>query len=240
MDTSLNKVIKLKQIYEQGLIPRLHQHEVNPGLPKGDRLNYLYFTLPVALNFQRSSPAMWAAALKTFEDPKTNYLFFPELVMAKPFEQIQADLLKHKLALQRNKHTQIWIAICKVLNEQFDNDPRQIFKAAQNCVVRTKDILQIKRKKDFPYLSGAKMANYWLYILHHFTDVKLRNLQKISIIPDTHVLQASLMLGVTEPGDAPEVVAKKWFKLLKSINLQPIELHPILWNWSRAGFKPMV
>ena len=72
----LEKVKRLLEIYEQGLIPTLHQHEVNPSLPPGSRENYLYFTLPVCINFQRSSPAMWAAALATWEDEATRYVFF--------------------------------------------------------------------------------------------------------------------------------------------------------------------
>lgn len=234
-ELALIKVKKLITIFANGQIPQMHQHEVNPGLDKSGRLNYLYFTLPVAINFQRSSPAMWVAALKTYTDPETNYLFYPEKVVETLFEKVQQDLLKYKLALQKNKHTQIWMAICKVLHEQYSDDPRQIIRGSQNCVVRVKNVLQITKKKDFPYLSGHKMSNYWLYILHNFTDVKLRNLHKISIIPDTHVLQASIVLGISMPKDKPETVAEKWFRLLKGSGIDPIQMHPILWNWSRAG-----
>lgn len=236
----LNKVKKLISIFDSGLIPKLHQHEVNPELDKSSRLNYLYFTLPVSINFQRNSPSMWAAALKTFNDSETTFLFYPEVVVQKTFEDVQTALLKHKLALQKNKHTQIWISICKVLHEQYENDPRNIIQQSQNCVTRVKNVLQTTKKKNFPYLSGHKMSNYWLYILHNFTDIKLRNLHKISIIPDTHVLQASIVLGITSITDKPEIVAEKWFKLLQGSGIDPIQLHPILWNWSRAGFRPEI
>lgn len=236
---TLQRIYALKSAYDSDLIPKLHQHEVNPGLPKGDRLNYIYFTLPVSINFQRSSPAMWQAALKTFEDPETNYLFYPEIVVNTSFEKLQKDLLKHRLGLQPNKHTQIWIAVSKALHE-YNDDPREIIRAGQNCVVRIKNILQVKEKDRFPYLRGPKLANYWLYILHNFTDVKLRNLHKISIIPDTHVIQSSAILGLTEPEAGPDEVADAWFDLLRGTDLVPIDLHPILWNWSRANFQPGV
>lgn len=236
----LEKVQLLKQLYDDGQIEQTHKHEVNPGLPLGDRLNYLYFTLPVCINFQRSSPAMWAAALRTYEDAETNYLFYPEVVMNTPREKVQADLLKHKLSLQKNKHTDIWITICKVLYERYDSDPRKVINAGQNCVVRIKNILQVDERQHFLYLRGPKLANYWLYILHNFTDIKLRNLHKISIIPDTHVLQASQQLGLTDHTHSPDQAAEAWFELLKGSDLVPIDLHPILWNWSRAGFTPNV
>lgn len=101
----LEKVKRLIALYEQGLIPTLAQHEVNPGLPRASRENYLYFTLPVCINFQRNSPAMWAAALATWEDPETQYVFSPEKLAETPIEKVRGDLVKHRLALQPNKHT---------------------------------------------------------------------------------------------------------------------------------------
>lgn len=239
-DKILQRIILLKEHFDNGRIPQLHKHEVNPGLDRGDRLNYLYFTLPVALNFQRSSPAMWAAALKTFDDPETNYLFYPEKVLELSREEVQRDLLKHKLALQLNKHTDIWRAISKVLFEEYNSDPRLLIKEGQNCVVRIKKIIQVNKKRSFPYLSGSKMANYWLYILHNFTDVNLRNLHKITIIPDTHVIQSSIKLGIIDKEIDREEIAILWDKLLKGSGLIPIDLHPVLWNWSRNNFEPIV
>jgi hypothetical protein len=236
----LNKIRLLKVLYEDGKIPTLETHEVNPGLDKDDRINYMYFTLPVALNFQRSSPAMWRSALDTFKDKNTNYLFFPEKVVIRTREEIQKDLVKHRLALQPNKHTDIWITICKTLNTYYKNDPRQIIDEGKSDVVDIINILQKKRKKEFPYLSGAKMANYWLYILNHFTDIKLKNLDHISIIPDTHVIQASIRLGLIEKEIDVEKLSKIWELLLVNSGITPVEMHPILWNWSRAKFKPDV
>lgn len=237
---SLQKVLILKDLFEKDLIPKLQHHEVNPGLPKGDRLNYLYFTLPVSINFQRSSPALWAAALKTFEDPETSYLFYPEKVVLAPREKIQNDLIKYKLALQKNKHVDIWIKLCKTLHQYYSSDPRTIVEENNNDVERIINTLRFIKKKDFPYLSGAKMSNYWLFILQTFTDVQLKNLHSISIIPDTHVMQASIVLGITKEKDTPETVARKWFELLDGSGMTPIEMHPILWNWSRAKFRPLV
>src|SRR5687767_8279599 len=126
----LDKVKKLLDLYNQGLIPTLAEHEVNPGLPLGSRENYLYFTLPVCINFQRSSPAMWAAALKTWQDSETNYLFFPEKLAETSVEQIRIDLTKHKLALQPNKHVSIWMTIASTFHQYYKNDPRELLAEA--------------------------------------------------------------------------------------------------------------
>lgn len=236
----LRRVLKLHSLFREGKIPTLPYHEVNPGLEKKSRENYLYFTFPPCINFQRSSPAMWASALKTYEDPETNYLFFPERVVKHTRERVQKDLLKHKLSLQKNKHTDIWIAISKTLHELFRDDPRELLKSGSWDVMKIHNIIQKEQKINFPYLSGQKMSNYWLYILSRYTDAKFLNMQEISIIPDTHVLQCTVRLGLTDKPSSPLVVANLWKELLRGSGITPVEIHPVLWNWSRNNFVPEV
>lgn len=238
--TTLARVLTLYDAYHAGKIPTLAQHEVNPGLAKGSRENYLYFTLPPCLNFQRQSPAMWASALKTYDDPQTRYLFSPELVAKKTREQVQKDLLKYKLALQLNKHTDIWMTVSRAFHTHFENDPRKLFQAADWDVVQIHRIIQQDMRKEFPYISGPKMANYWLYILSQYTDAKFKNMQEISIIPDTHVMQCSVKLGLTTPDMTSIEVAQVWKDLLANAPVTPVQMHPVLWNWSRNDFKPEV
>lgn len=236
----LEKVFALHSLYKTGKIKTLAQHEVNPGLERSSRENYLYFTLPPCLNFQRSSPAMWQAALKTWEDPHTNYLFYPEKVATMDIEKVRKDLISHKLSLQPNKHTHIWVTISKTFHEYFDNDPRAVLAAGDFDAQKILTLVQKDQKQHFPYLSGPKMANYWLYILSQYTDVRLENMDYISIIPDTHVLQCSVKLGLVDEKASSEKVAAAWKKLLHETHLSPVEMHPVLWNWSRNNFQPEV
>ncbi|HEY1041589.1 MAG TPA: hypothetical protein VGE63_02595 [Candidatus Paceibacterota bacterium] len=146
---------------------------------------------------------------------------------------------KHKLSLQVNKHTDIWVTLCKSFHEDWDDDPRKLIKDRHSCVTRIINYLR-ENKKKFPYLNGSKMANYWLYILDSYTDIQLQNKHKLSIIPDTHVAQCSCHLGITEEGATPEQIADAWFVLLEGSKLTPVEMHPVLWNWSRNNFLPEV
>jgi len=237
---NLLRVKKLLAHYRAGDIPTLAQHEVNPGFEKGSRENYLYFTLPVCINFQRNSPAMWRSALAAWEDEMTRFVFLPEEVAVRPIEETRAALLKHKLALQPNKHTQIWVTISQTLHDHFQDDPREIIKLADNNVVKLLDILQQSHKPYFPYLSGPKLSNYWPYILSHYTDVAFINPHEISIIPDTHVIQSSARLGLVPVGATSLEVVDVWKQLLVDSGISPVEMHPVLWNWSRAGFLPEV
>lgn len=236
----LTRIQNLHRLYHEGAIPTLAEHEVHPDVPRESRERYLYFTLPVSLNFQRNSPAMWRAAYETWHDPETYYLFFPERTAETPYEKIQADLRKHKLSLQPNKHTEIWTKVSRGLHELFQNDPRELLRAGNNDVAVVRRLLQDDYKEHFPYLRGGKMANYWLYILSQYADVVFKNMQEISIIPDTHVQQCSLQLGVVDEVKSPEAVAEAWRLLLDGSPLTPVQMHPVLWNWSRNNFQPAV
>ena len=235
----LKKVNRLIDLWESGQIPRMHKHEVHPDVSKGSRERYLYFTLPTSLNFQRQSSSMWSSALATWEDSETNYLFFPEKVVRVDYLKIQSDLRKHKLSLQVNKHTDIWVRLCKSFNDHWEDDPRKLIVHHQSCTTRIITYLQ-GNKTEFPYLNGNKMSNYWLYILDSYTDIQLRNKHKLSIIPDTHIQQCSMHLGLTTKADKPDAVASAWFELLQGQEIAPVSLHPVLWNWSRNKFLPPV
>ncbi len=236
----LDKVRTLLGYYEHGLIPTLEQHEVNPGLPLGSRENYLYFTLPVCLNFQRSSPAMWASALKTYQDETTRYVFFPELLAQQGEDKIRADLTRYGLALQPNKHVLIWGTIARTLHEFYDDDPRRIIAEAHSDAGELIKLLQVTHRKRFPYLSGPKLSNYWPFMLSIYTDVQFKRPEEISIIPDTHVLQSSVHLGLVPIGATPLQVEAAWKELLKGSGINPSQVHPVLWNWSRNKFQPTV
>lgn len=235
------KLDKLQDAWHSGSIKREHQHEVNPELDKGSRENYLYFIMTCSLNYQRVSPNTWKSALATWSDPKTNFVFFPEKVVKTDTESLGDALLKHKLALQPNKHTEIWQKISKTWHESFNDDPRQLLKQGDYDVMKILEIVQKKMKKGFPYLSGPKLSNYFLFILMHYSDMQLKNVHEISIIPDTHIMKASAKLGILpDDGITPKKVEDAWRQLLKDTEYSPVDFHSILWNWSRNNFNPTV
>lgn len=190
----IEKLKKLKGFFEEGRIPVLHKHEVNPGLDLSSRENTLYFIMTCALNFQRVSPTTWASALKTWNDPETNYVFFPEKVAEVSDEILRNSLLKHKLALQPNKHIAIWRTISETWHRHFEDDPRKLFEQNGFDVERILHIMQFAMKKDFPYLSGPKLSNYSLFILLTYSNLPFEKTHLISIIPDTHIMQATEVL----------------------------------------------
>lgn len=236
MHQTEERILQLHRLYKSGEIPGPNIHEVHPELPLGSIGNYLYFTLSASLNFQRNSPALWASALRTYDCPETSYVFSPEKVCSVPFEKLQRDLLRFRLALQTNRHPVGWLRLCTTLAEEYECDPRNILKEGNFDVPTIIDNLQRSKSQKFPFLSGLKLSNYWLFILLEFTDVCLSNTAELSIIPDTHVIRSSAKLGVVPPDSDAATVDSAWRVLLRSLGLSPVEMHSALWRWSRSGF----
>lgn len=238
----LDKVEKLIKMHRNGeLGGEVMPEDSNPGLEKGSLENYLYFTLPMALNYQRNSYSLWESALKTYNDEETRFVFIPKLCLEKSFEEVQYALTKYKVALQRQKQTEIWIKLCETFVKRFSGDIRKLFEENENDVDKIRDYVQVDHKKEFPYLSGTKICNYWLYVIYQYTDRKYCNIEKLTVAPDTHVCKATHKLGLItdEEFDSSNVQANvihAWEELLQNTEYKPIDVHTPLWLWSRNGF----
>ena len=239
----LEQVDKLIFMYKNGeLGGEVMPEDANPHFEKSSLENYLYFTLPMALNYQRNSYTLWQSALKTYNDEETRFVFNPKLCLEKSFEEVQYALTKYKVALQKQKQTEIWLALCNTFVELFDGDIRKLFDELDNDVEKIRDYIQKQNKKKFPYLSGTKICNYWMYVIYQYTDRRYKNIEKLTVSPDTHVCKATLKLGLINDeefnsSNVQLIVIERWQELFKDTKYKPIDIHTPLWLWSRNGFK---
>lgn len=241
-EEKLQKIERLYNAYLEGkLNGEIMPEDENPSFPVQSIENYTYFTLPMALNYQRNSYKLWESANLTYKDPKTRFVFNPKAVLYFSFEEVQEALVKYRLALQKDKQTKIWIALCKTIIDLFDGDIRKLFKMCKYDVNKIRKYMQIDYKHSFPYLSGNKLCNYWMYVLYQYTDIEYINPEDLTIAPDTHVLKSSVKLGVIteeeyESSNAQLICIDNWNKLLKGTKFKPIDIHTPLWLWSRSDF----
>ena len=65
----LENVNKLVYAYRAGILggEKMPEDE-NPHLDKSTKENYMYFTLPMALNYQRNSYVLWECANRMYAD----------------------------------------------------------------------------------------------------------------------------------------------------------------------------
>ncbi len=241
----LKQVEKLVKMHQKGLLGgEVMPEDSNPHLSKESLENYNYYTLPMALNYQRNSYKLWESANLTWEDKETNFLFDTKKVSNSSFEQVQQALVKYKVALQPNKQTEIWIKLCNTINELLDGDIRKIFLLNDYDVNKIREYIQKENKAKFPYLSGNKICNYWLYVLYQYTDISFKNIGDLTVAPDTHVIKASHRLGVIndqelESSQVQLIVIERWNKLLQGTKYHPIDIHTPMWLWSRNGFREL-
>lgn len=212
----------------------------NPGFTEDEReMRIAYFTLPMALNYQRDSYKLWEAALKTYEDPETSFVFDINMVCEASEDEVRRALTKHKVALQPNKHVSTWRTIARTVLDKWGSFEILIDASGGNFV-RLRDMVRIEHKKGFPYLSGPKIFNYWSFILGAYAGVELTSREHIDIAPDTHITQCSVRLGVLTQEEAMSLgkdeVSERWRVLLSGSGIDPIDMHPPLWFWSRNGF----
>lgn len=242
----LDNVDILYKMYKKGnLGGEIMPEDVNPGLDKSSKENYLYFTLPMALNYQRNSYTLWESANKTYCDPETNFVFNPKKVVDSSFEEVQKALVKYRVALQQNKQTEIWIKLCNTIVDLYNGDIRSLFNEFNNNVEDIRNYIQKTNKIRFPYLSGTKICNYWLYVIYQYTDRKYKDIENLTVAPDTHVVKASRRLGLItdeelNKSDVQIIVINRWNEILKDSKYNPIDIHTPLWLWSRNGFKELV
>ena len=78
----IDKVYALLDAYKSGRLggEKMPEDE-NPALDKSSKENYLYFTLPMALNYQRNSYKLWECANKTYKDTETTDVFDTKAVI---------------------------------------------------------------------------------------------------------------------------------------------------------------
>lgn len=242
-EQKLQKIEKLYNLYKSGKLGGdIMPEDSNPHLDIDSKENFLYFTLPMALNYQRNSYTLWESAKKTYEDSTTCFIFDPKKVISASYEDIQAALIKYRLALQKDKQTQIWIKLCYTIETLLNGDIRNIFKICDYDVDKIRDYMQKQHKKDFPYLYGNKLCNYWMYVIYQYTNIRYINKEDLTIAPDIHVLRSSVKLEIItqkefESSNAQIICIQNWNEILKSTKFAPIDIHTPLWLWGRSGFK---
>lgn len=237
----LSKCRLLLSAYQEGKLGNTKMpEESNPGFTNQDMEERIaYFTLPMALNYQRNSYKLWESALKTYNDRETRTVFEVAKTWKLEIEILRKYLRKYKLALQPNKHIHTWQTICSTVYSKYGSFIGLIQKSNYDYL-ELKRIIQKEEKKNFPYLSGPKIFNYWSFILREYAKVDLKNTQYIEIAPDTHVTKCSVTLGVITEKESEKLpkqeLSNKWRQVLEGSEISPIEMHSPLWFWSRNNF----
>ncbi len=237
----IRKCKLLLDAYKSGKMGNTQMPEdSNPGFTDSQQeMRLAYFTLPMALNYQRNSYSLWQAALATYNNEKTRIVFDASEVRSLSATELMQHLTKYRVAIQPNKQTHTWKTICETVATNFGSFSNLIATTG-NDFTTLRQIVQDHHKKGFPYLCGPKIFNYWSFILKEYANVPLKNPELIEIAPDTHVIKCSITLGIITEKEAKSIskekISEKWRNTLAGSGINPIDLHSPLWFWSRNGF----
>ncbi|PFR24619.1 hypothetical protein COK19_17245 [Bacillus cereus] len=164
-----------------------------------------------------------------------------------PTHDLPNVLVHYRVALQPNRHPEIWKRVATGLTHSSSNgDVMGLIESVQFDISLLKNIMQKTRKSEFPYLSGPKIFNYWLYVMESYTEIEWKSRELITVAPDTHILKATVKLGLCSEAvlngtaDSRQTVAHAWERALSGSGIAPIDIHTPLWLWSRAGFPELV
>ena len=237
----LHKVRALIAMHRRGALGgETMPEDAAPKLGRRSRELALYFTLGMALNYQRNSYALWKSCTAAWGTVEDRWVLDPNAVMARDVEALRETLVRHRVALQPNNHTRNWRTICESLAADYGGDVRVLFARCGGDIAAIKALVS-GAKKQFPYLGGTKICNYWLYVMLNYTDLGLTGKAALNVAPDTNVMAASVVLGLISEAEraasgGSELTAERWRALLAETALDPIDVHTPLWLWSRAGF----
>ena len=147
-DIILDKVNELVCAHRKGLLggEKMPEDE-NPHLEKGSKQNYMYFTLPMALNYQRNSYVLWECANRMYEDKEAQKVFDSKEVCIMQEQRLRDYLVEYRVALQPNKQPEIWKKICETIENKLEGDIRNLFIENEYSVKKIKEYIQ-KNKKD--------------------------------------------------------------------------------------------
>jgi len=240
LNARIDIITRLVDMHHNGLLGgEVMPEDALIGIVPAERLPNI-ITLGMALNYQRNSYSLWKSVAETYADPKTNWIFDLSAASTASLDDLRKALVVHKIALQPNKHPVIWQRIATSLLQS--GGATQLILHHKSSITALKENVQKTNKPNFPYLSGPKIFNYWLYVMESYCGVKWVDREEITIAPDTHILQASVRLGIVPDsvldGSAKsrDFVAQTWKDVLRGSELSPIDVHTPLWLWSRGGF----
>ena len=115
----------------------------NPGLKKDSKKNCLYFTLPMALNYQRNSYTLWECANRTYRDAATTDVFDTKAVASMNEQRLREKLMKYKVALKPNKQPIIWKTICETIERDFEGDVQEIVASRWKELLKSTELVPI-------------------------------------------------------------------------------------------------
>lgn len=235
-------------IMPEDLLPTWNSDLTSSGIEKGSYEHLMFITLVVSIDYQRNADQLWEAGRKTFEDEQTRWLFFPEKILKKNFDEIVEAMKVHKLSKKSKKDAKIWFDVSKSFFEVYDSNPLNLIEQCNHDALEIFNRkFDLRFKQSFPYLSGDKIFPLWIRMLYDTVGIGLKNIDKIPIPVDVHIARATFTTGCLigkYKGTIPKVfsqIDEGWKKAIELVNHPKLryrlQLDEPLWHLSKYGCR---
>jgi len=107
-ETFLQNVKQLVRLHQNGLLGgEVMPEDALIGIVSDEDLPNV-LTLGMSLNYQRNAYTLWQSVAHAYQDEATRWIFRPLAAAACEREELRSALLQHRVALQPNRHPEIW------------------------------------------------------------------------------------------------------------------------------------
>ena len=202
------------------------------NLEEGSREHALFLTYVVSIDYMTDAEKLWRKSRGAYELYPER--FTPEEILKVSPKTVET-IVKNLGARFYSNAAKTWIKISNLLFDKYGGDPRNI----------TGEPLEIsdikKRLKEFPYLRGNKLSNFYLRAMGETGLFKIKNLNELDIPVDKQVARFSMYTGVVKllseqfQGCVHEpplrgLIEEAWRNAAKKLGTPPWKLDEPIWT----------
>jgi len=202
------------------------------NLKEGTREHALFLTYVISIDYMTDADRLWKKSRGAYELYPER--FTPEKIL-KISPRTVETIVKSLGARFYSNAAKTWIKISKVLVDKYDSDPRNITRESL-------EVDEIKRRlRDFPYLRGNKLSNFYIRAMGETGLFKVKNLNELDIPVDKQVARFTIYTGVLKLlseqfiGCAQEnplrnLIEEAWRNAAKKLSTAPWKLDEPIWT----------
>lgn len=202
------------------------------NLKEGTSEYALFLTYVISIDYMTDAEKLWKKSRGAYELYPERFL--PEKILKASPRTVETFVRKLGARFGSNS-AKTWIEISKVIMDKYDGDPRNITKEPL-------EIIEVKKRlKDFPYLRGSKLSNFYIRAMGEKGLFKVKNLNELDIPVDKQVARFTIYTGVLKllseqfvgcAQDSPlrELIEEAWRHAAQTLGTAPWKLDEPIWT----------
>jgi endonuclease III len=202
------------------------------NMKEGSREHALFFTYVISIDYMTDAVKLWKKSRGAYELCPEH--FTPEKILKASPRSVESFVKKLGARYYSNA-AKTWVKTSRILTEKYEGDPRNITKEP-SAIVDVK-----KRLKEFPYLRGNKLSNFYIRAMGETGLFKVKNLNELDIPVDQQVARFTIYTGVlkllseqfvgcAQENPLRDLIEEAWRNAAKALGTAPWKLDEPIWT----------